>query len=169
MPPMTTCPDRTRLKELLDGSLPEAEQADLNRHLDGCEPCQHTLEELAAGKETWSGVAEQLRQCDSTPEAGLRRVLEENRAGSETGPESGDESPLDFLSPSDDPAHLGRIAQYEILEVIGRGGNGVVLKAFDTVLRRIVAVKVLSPQLATTASARRRFERESRAAAAVSH
>src|SRR5947199_151985 len=56
-----------------------------------------------------------------------------------------------------------------LLDVIGRGGMGVVLKAFDTLLHRVVAVKVLSPQLATTASARKRFERESRAAAAVSH
>jgi serine/threonine protein kinase len=56
-----------------------------------------------------------------------------------------------------------------VLEVIGRGGMGVVLKAFDTSLHRIVAIKVMAWQLATNATARRRFTREARAAAAVSH
>src|SRR5262249_48600356 len=44
-----------------------------------------------------------------------------------------------------------------------------VFKADDTALHRVVALKVLAPQLATGANARRRFTRESQAAAAVSH
>jgi formylglycine-generating enzyme required for sulfatase activity len=55
------------------------------------------------------------------------------------------------------------------MEVIGRGGMGVVLKAFDAALHRVVAIKVMAPELATSATARKRFEREARAAAAVSH
>jgi serine/threonine protein kinase len=47
--------------------------------------------------------------------------------------------------------------------------TGIVLKAFDGALNRLVAIKVLSPNLATSAAARRRFARESRAAAAVVH
>ena len=46
---------------------------------------------------------------------------------------------------------------------------GVVLKAFDEKLHRVVAIKVMAPQLATSATARKRFTREARAAAAVSH
>jgi DNA-binding beta-propeller fold protein YncE len=46
---------------------------------------------------------------------------------------------------------------------------GVVLKAFDPGLGRLVAIKVLAPQWATSAAARRRFAREARAAAAVNH
>ena len=45
----------------------------------------------------------------------------------------------------------------------------MVLKAFDPALHRIVAIKVLAPQLATNAAARRRFAREARAAAAIAH
>ena len=44
---------------------------------------------------------------------------------------------------------------------------GIVLKAFDPALHRVVAIKVLAPQLATSGSARQRFAREARAAAAV--
>ena len=46
---------------------------------------------------------------------------------------------------------------------------GVVLKAFDPSLSRFVAIKVLAPQLAAVAAARKRFAREARAAAAVRH
>ena len=53
--------------------------------------------------------------------------------------------------------------------MVGQGGMGVVLKAFDEVLHRVVAIKVLAPQLATSASARKRFIREAQAAAAVCH
>ena len=77
--------------------------------------------------------------------------------------------PLDFLEPSDKPGSLGRLGHYEVREVVGRGGMGVVLKAFDESLHRVVAIKVMAPQLATSATARRRFAREARAAAAVTH
>jgi tRNA A-37 threonylcarbamoyl transferase component Bud32 len=60
-------------------------------------------------------------------------------------------------------------AAYEIYDVRGRGGMGIVLDAFDTVLHRRVAIKVLSPQLATSQTAHRRFLREARAAAGINH
>jgi serine/threonine protein kinase/tetratricopeptide (TPR) repeat protein len=82
---------------------------------------------------------------------------------------SASDSGLDFLVPSSKPGSLGRLDHYEILEVIGRGGMGVVLQAFDEVLQRVVAVKVLAPQLATNATARKRFIREAQAGAAVCH
>jgi uncharacterized protein (TIGR03067 family) len=74
---------------------------------------------------------------------------------------------LAFLGPSTRPDAIGRMAHYEVLEVIGKGGFGVVLKAFDEKLHRIVAIKVLSPAYAASGSARKRFIREARAAAAV--
>ncbi|HJZ55979.1 MAG TPA: serine/threonine-protein kinase, partial [Gemmataceae bacterium] len=77
-----------------------------------------------------------------------------------------DDGPPDFLAPSDQPDSLGRIGHYEVQEVIGRGGMGVVLKAFDPRLHRVVAIKVMAAEVA---AARRRFSREARAAAAVVH
>src|SRR5262249_24874804 len=76
---------------------------------------------------------------------------------------------LDFLEPSTRPGALGRLGHYEVLEVIGQGGMGTVLRAFDVKLQRVVAVKVLAPALAGNGSARQRFVREARAAAAVTH
>ena len=78
-----------------------------------------------------------------------------------------DVSPLDFLAPPRRAGALGRLDHYEVLAVVGRGGMGMVLKAFDEELQRVVAIKVMAPQLAATASARKRFHREAKAAAAV--
>jgi WD40 repeat protein/serine/threonine protein kinase len=74
---------------------------------------------------------------------------------------------LAFLGPPREPGALGRLDHYEVLEVVGWGGTGVVLKARDTKLQRIVAIKVLAPQLAASAAARSRFVGEAQAAAAV--
>lgn len=79
--------------------------------------------------------------------------------------------PVDFsfLEPSDHPDSMGKLGHYEIREMIGRGGCGIVLRAFDTKLERIVAIKVMYPELAATSPARKRFLREARATAAIRH
>src|SRR5262245_17620949 len=74
---------------------------------------------------------------------------------------------LSFLGPPREPGSLGRLDHYEVLEVLGRGGMGVVLRARDSKLQRVVAIKVLAAPLAASGSARQRFVREARAAAAV--
>src|SRR3954469_15504319 len=60
-------------------------------------------------------------------------------------------------------------ARVEALQVLGRGGFGIVFRAFDDVLHRVVAVKGLSPQMAATAPARKRFLRGARSSAQVRH
>ncbi len=58
---------------------------------------------------------------------------------------------------------------YEVLRPLGLGGMGAVFLAKEPALKRLVAVKVLAPRLAADKRARVRFEREARAAAAISH
>src|SRR5262249_22364368 len=84
-------------------------------------------------------------------------------------PTSAEDQPLPFLRPPGKPGCLGRLGHYDVLEMVGRGGMGVVFRARDDVLQRVVAIKVLAPQLATSGLARQRFIRAARAAAAVSH
>src|SRR5262245_63625972 len=80
-----------------------------------------------------------------------------------------EDEPLVTLGPSQRPGSLGRLGHYDVLDILGRGGMGVVLRAFDDKLHRVVAIKVLAAHLASNGSARQRFVREARAAAAVSH
>ena len=62
-----------------------------------------------------------------------------------------------------------RVAGDRIEQLIGRGGMAVVYRATDVRLDRMVALKILSPDLARNDSFRQRFIRESRAGAAVDH
>ena len=83
--------------------------------------------------------------------------------------ETEDEFDLAYLTLSTKPGSLGTLRHYEVMQVLGQGGFGTVLKAFDEKLHRLVAIKVLSRQLAATSPPRKRFLREARAVAAIKH
>ena len=155
--------DPLRLKSFLDDELPEREQIELNDHLETCADCQRGLERLAAGTGFWGDLRQltprlgaRLRPRTSTPE-----TADHGTPGRSESVWDRDHS-LEFLASSDDPGSLGRLGLYDVTELLGRGGFGVVLKAFDPTLGRAVAIKVLAPQLATSAAARSRFAREAR-------
>ncbi|MFE3771353.1 protein kinase [Streptomyces sp. NPDC057579] len=59
--------------------------------------------------------------------------------------------------------------RYELVERLGRGGMGTVHRAIDHRLRRTVAVKLMSPELAHHPESRARFQREAHAVAALNH
>jgi serine/threonine protein kinase/WD40 repeat protein len=103
----------------------------------------------------------------------IERLLRAHKVGGsfleESAPEQlarGDQA-LTFLAPARESGTLGRLDHYDVLEVVGRGATGVVLKARDTKLQRVVALKVLAARLAACGSARERFVREAQATAAV--
>lgn len=61
------------------------------------------------------------------------------------------------------------VERYRVGEQLGAGGMGTVFAGHDLRLDRAVAIKLLHPELARDPGLRRRFEREARAAARVSH
>jgi serine/threonine protein kinase len=146
------------IERFLDEQLNRQEQASLEAHLTDCPSCRQVLEQRAADPCLWQAARSFLA---SDPPAKL--------PASGDPAEAGIENIVRGLNPTDDPRMLGRLGPYEIVGVVGCGGMGVVLKGFDAALDRYVAIKVLAPHLATSGSARRRFAREARAAAAVVH
>lgn len=155
--------DASRLDPLLDGALTEQQECELLLHLDGCPSCGAELERRAASLDRWNDARELLADTSA------------KRSETESTTRDGTSLPLpvrqvlDSLAPTDDPKSLGRVDGYEILGVVGCGAMGVVLKALDRPLDRVVALKVMSPSLAVCVAARRRFAREAKAAAAIHH
>ncbi len=98
-------------------------------------------------------------------DAGLR--LKAIRKRMRRGSVAGTTSSGIFAAPDDVDGGLSR--RYEIIEEVARGGMGIVYKARDTVLGRIVAFKILGENLRDNETAVKYFLREARAAAALSH
>jgi serine/threonine-protein kinase len=71
--------------------------------------------------------------------------------------------------PPAETAEPTRVAQFRIVERIGRGGMGIVYRAEDEKLERVVALKVLPEDFDDDASRKRRFLREARVAASLAH
>ncbi len=174
-PRPAACPDPARLEQLLDGSISERERQSLEKHLERCHACQSKLDTLAAGDDAWPEEMRNLRQGRTGESPGLKRVMGALKDEIEPEPEAEPAGPgatvsaieLSFLDPSDTPGELGKLGPYHVLELLGQGGMGIVLKAFDPSLHRAVAIKILAPQLAASGPARQRFAREARAAAAI--
>ncbi|HMW92539.1 MAG TPA: serine/threonine-protein kinase, partial [Candidatus Obscuribacter sp.] len=59
--------------------------------------------------------------------------------------------------------------KYEILEKLGAGGMGLVYKAKHTLMKRLVAIKIMLPQLIASVSALKRFKQEAQAASSLNH
>ncbi|MEL6107868.1 MAG: protein kinase, partial [Planctomycetota bacterium] len=155
MPNHQTCFDRATLAEYLSEHLSESEESLIRQHLDDCSHCQQQVEEVAADETLWESL--RVHAALST----------EDTADDETDQRR--QTLIEFLAPTDDPRMLGRLGTYEVCGFIGQGSTGIVLKAFEPSLNRYVAIKVLSPVYSSNGAARKRFEREGRAVAAVVH
>jgi serine/threonine protein kinase len=75
-------------------------------------------------------------------------------------------APPAFVGEAVSGTHIGR---YEVVSELGRGGMGIVYKAKDPRLERLVAIKVLPSEWSLERTARDRFLREAQAASAIDH
>ena len=155
--------DDIQLQALLWADEDSAEFQSAEAHVAECESCQSRLEQLSGPPEI---DAESYDLLSGYPWDLI--ASESMNAVPVTESDSLDPD-LEFLESASHPELLGMLGRYAVERVIGRGGMGIVLKAHDSELNRPVAVKVLAKHLAYNGTARLRFARESRAAAAVVH
>jgi serine/threonine protein kinase/predicted RNA-binding Zn-ribbon protein involved in translation (DUF1610 family) len=171
MPAPLDCPEPGCWEALLADTFSPDQQERCERHLKSCPACQERLDRAEECGDDLRRLSREVGDPTLTPaDPTLVQVLErlhEEKPPRRTGPVEPPD--LYFLRPSDRPGVLGTLGGYEVRGVIGQGGMGVVLKAFDPALHRLVAIKVLDPSIAGSPNARRRFTREAQAAAAVSH
>lgn len=171
--PLEQACDSQRIDDYLNEHLAAPEQAEFEAHLSQCVWCQQQVQSRAAEPELWENAVALLAQSKPL-EPRWAKSSDASSSHQDDDAASGFQSRqvqsvLESLSPTDDPEMLGRIDDYEIIGVVGVGGMGAVLKGFDKSLRRVVAIKVMAPHLAGSGSARTRFQREARAAAAITH
>ena len=160
--------DRKTAELLITESLSIEETNQFEEHLATCPTCQAMLVEIAGGSATLDIAAAMLSSSMELPQWTDKQHSLVGIESSESA-HSSHSVDLSMLGPTDDPASMGRIGNYEIQGIIGRGGMGIVFRAIDSALSRNVALKVLDPALASVAAARKRFAMEARAMAAISH
>jgi Protein tyrosine and serine/threonine kinase/Putative zinc-finger len=137
------CPNNAQLQHLLAGTLPNTERVEVEQHLEECGACQRTVEGLSGVTGAWI-------------------------PGGAASVAAGAAAPATETSPPPLSEGLGTLGSYQIVERLD-GERGLLLKAFEPRLRRHVAIRLLSPELAGDPEARKRFARTARSAAAIDH
>jgi hypothetical protein len=189
MPEVSACPDLATLERFLLGTMGANDAEAIEAHLEQCTSCVATLntfpahDTVVAAIQSPGSIVEPLsdavqRLADRLK--GLQRATATHDRTEASGSTTVTKLPAstastastaiyDFLAPAAAAHELGCLGQYRVRKVLGAGGMGVVFQAYDPDLDRNVALKAMLPTLAATPSAKRRFLREARAAAAIKH
>lgn len=155
-------------ERLLEDALPPRDAEELTLHIEQCATCRSKFESLCATPEAWESSSSMLRELGSQSGLLEQVVRKEGHAARDS---MSDLTAVvrSWLTPSTEPDALGTLDDYSVRELIGFGGMGTVMRAWDRKLCRVVAIKVLHPHLASNGAARNRFAREAQAVACVSH
>ena len=164
------CPARAVVEAFATGKLADRERPDVELHLGQCLSCAETLDRLTRAQlDLLVGDRCSMEARQRANGLALENVMRK-AAGTdwaEPGPD------LNRVVAAFDQAEregsLGTFAGFDVLEVVGRGGMGVVLKARDRTLDRVVAMKVILPTGADEKSFTTLFLEEARAVAAIQH
>jgi WD40 repeat protein len=158
---MKRCPSENDLQGLLADRLPVDQRTSVEGHIEACPTCQRQLEALT------QAVGLKLAPPPGPPcqggEAFLERLQSEYPDTLFKGEAAGNGT-LHFPGPATERAPLGQVGDFEILEELGSGSFGWVFRARERSLNRIVALKVLKPEMTARPEAIVRFEREARKA-----
>lgn len=146
---MTNCPTDDELADFHLGNMPPDRLEIVSSHLETCERCETRLDELELIADDALQAIKAISNLPQRPASGPKAARQ-----------------ADALAGSGGGAH---IEGYENLEEIGRGGMGVVYKAWHSRLNRFVAVKMLSRGEFAGVDDRKRFLVEAEAIARLKH
>ena len=172
MPPAVSCPDRAMLERLLLGQLSAPDETTVGHHVQGCVNCRAAVIELVADDTVVEAIRAREKPAPGKQTDFVLQLIAGLRASANPPPavpvvsSMGVDAPT-YLAPSDSVDEIGRIGEYRVLRVLGKGWMGMVYEGEDVRLKRRVALKVLKPEIAENDDARHRFLREAQAAAKV--
>ncbi len=183
-----TCPSRSDLEDLLLGRSCNKKRVELEQHYLNCSRCVANSQEIAVSDELTDALANEQRfsgyenilEPAITKAKALASLLDTVTDGHSPTHAMGSSQMhsqptrtlmdrYDFLAPAEQADEIGRFGHYRVLEVLGVGGMGIVFRAEDDSLKRQIALKVMKPLVALKKDSKRRFLREAKATAALSH
>lgn len=154
----STCFTRDQLERYIHGRAEDELSDAIEVHLESCSRCEDTLCELDPGEDT---LIRTLQVKGSSPTTGSPDWVEQIANAPYQAKEQANDGTL-----ADPPDELG---DYELVDVLGRGGMSVVFAARHKHLGREVALKVLLPTTQQHIVSRERFVREMRAVGGLDH
>lgn len=178
-----TCPSEQQLQAFQLGDLPAEGLDEVAAHLERCSKCESRAQQMDTKVDTLLSALRGLSdvksregatryvgpRADTLPaQAGDAQVLTPTHIDvkSSSSPSS---TSFPFLHPPVEKDEIGRLGNYRVLRLLGKGGMAFVFYAEDMALGRPVALKVKKPDLAFDAQCWQRFLREARIMAANKH
>ena len=178
---LSPCPAAETLRAFLADELPPEAEQELAAHVDACTECQALLEQLSEDEPTrrllaehrhgrsWQAARTPLPQLDEVRERlhvlGWFTSASQPDGGSTFAGAIGSRSRAAAIA----EAAVTCVGKFQIVQPIGAGGFGVVYLARDTVLHRLVALKLARSNVLADPDLKGRFLREAEALARLAH
>ncbi len=148
------------------GMLDDASAEVVSKHLDDCTECQRRVSEITAASSADSSVSPTGKTADYAS-------LESSSSPRMSSTGQADVTSDDLNSPNETSlpfgTRVGYFGDYELLKVLGEGGMGIVYKARQLSLNRLVALKMIKASRFPSSDEVRRFQNEAEAVARLDH
>jgi serine/threonine protein kinase len=156
----SSCLSEQELRAFHLGQLAEETLEEVARHLEVCPTCETLAQRLDTVLDPILAAIRAPAPPAAAPVTDQLQAVTPRLKAISTAP---------ALRPPEDAEELGRLGNYRVLRQLGKGGMAFVYHAEDLALHRPVALKVMRPDLSSTADGWQRFFREARIMASIKH